>query len=507
MNDDIVRQVILPRLQGVQRRSGYWVARCPAHEDDRASLSLKAGDDQPVVFKCHAGCQFDDIMAALKITLDEVGKPKENQAWGREDFTTYDYTDETGKLLFQVVRSGRKDFRQRQPDGKGGWKWNLQGIRRVPYRLPKIIQAVADGELIYVVEGEKDVHSAERAGMAATCNPGGAGKWHPDYARYLAGAIVVIVADRDDPGRKHARQVAATLENVAAAVEIREAAEGKDLTDHLGAGLTPADLVSTWESGSEPAVELAPDLVDFIAGTDPMPDWIIEDILERGDRLVWTGTEGFGKSMLLRQLSVAAASGLHPFYGGAVTTPKRVLYIDCENPQRISRKHFRRLAECAAANDRALMRGFFHVIHRPEGLDCVEGDDAAWLAERIHAHKPDFMIIGPLYKLHNTDISEEQSARALIAAIDAARNVHDCAVAIEAHAGHGESSDQTKRSLRPAGSSILLRWPEFGYGIRPVHAGDGKLVEVVPWRGPRAERKWPEKLTWGTMPEWPWIPG
>lgn len=503
MNDDVVRELILPRLTGVRKQAGYWVARCPAHEDDRASLSLKAGDDQPVVFKCHAGCQFDDILTAIGVTLADIGKPREVT---QRDETTYDYTDEAGKLLFQVVRTGRKEFRQRRPDpgSRGGWRWSIAGLRRVPYRLPKIIRAVEEGEMIYVVEGEKDVHSAERAGLTATCNPGGAGKWSPEFARYLAGAIVVVVADRDEPGRKHARQVAATLDGIAAAVEIREAAEGKDLTDHLGAGLTPADLTCTWESGREPAAELAPDLVDFVGGTDPTTDWVVPDILERGDRLVWTGTEGYGKSMLLRQIAVGAAAGMHPFTMESFH-PKRVLYVDCENPERISRKHFRRMVECATANERPVERGRFYVIHRPGGLDCVDGDDAAWLAERIHAHKPDLLIVGPLYKLHNTDISEEQSARALIAAIDAARQVHDCAVAIEAHAGHGDSDDETKRSLRPAGSSILRRWPEFGYGIRPTRVNHE--VEVRPWRGPRAERKWPDKLTWGAPPDWPWIPG
>jgi len=54
---------------------------------------------------------------------------------------TYDYKDESGKLLYQAVRYEPKDFRQRRPDGKGGWIWNLEGVRRVLYRLEELLRA------------------------------------------------------------------------------------------------------------------------------------------------------------------------------------------------------------------------------------------------------------------------------------------------------------------------------------------------------------------------------
>lgn len=515
--EDLIRRLILPKLQKVRRGNGGWTACCPAHEDSSPSLSVGVGDrkDKPVLH-CHAGCTPDAILDALSLSWDDLktdGGPAVRAEWTPygDAVAVYDYVGPDGKLIFQVLRTADKKFPQRVPDtrAKSGWRWSISGIRPVLYRLPKVLQAVADGEVVYVLEGERDVHSAEGAGVVATCSPGGAGKWRNEYAKFLAGAIVVVVADRDEPGRKHARQVAASLDGGAAAVEIREAAEGKDLTDHLAAGLTLADLVMTWQSGGTPVVELSPDLVDFISGVDPPVDWVIPDILERGDRLIWTGREGLGKSMIMRQLAVGAAAGLHPLSlrTSCPQEPRRVLYIDCENPMRISRKHFRILADIAAANGKPLQRGFFHVIHRSEGLDFVSGDDAAWLAERVVAHKPDFLIIGPLYKLHNTDMNEEQSARALIAAIDSARAICDCAVAIEAHAGHGESD--SRRPVRPAGSSLLLRWPEFGFGIVPH--GDPEtpqprpMVKIRAWRGPRAERAWPELMQWGSPPEWPWV--
>jgi hypothetical protein len=77
----------------------------------------------------------------------------------------YDYTDESGALLFQCVRFEPKNFQQRRPNGNGGWIWNLKGIRMVPYRLPRLLAA----ETVYVVEGEKDVETLESIGLVSSC--------------------------------------------------------------------------------------------------------------------------------------------------------------------------------------------------------------------------------------------------------------------------------------------------------------------------------------------------
>lgn len=244
MDDDEALELVLGRLDGVRRHGGYWMARCPAHEDQQASLSIARGTEQPVIFKCHAGCERDTILAALGLTLTDISKsrtePHGEPEWtpGGPAIAIYHYTDENGTLLFDVCRTAGKHFRQRRPDpeAKSGWRWNLTGTRRVLYRLPRVIEAVKNGETVYIAEGEKDVHALETAGATATCNPMGAGKWRSEYAAPLTGATVVIIADRDKPGREHAAQVAARLTGKAASVTIVEAAEGKDAADHLEAG-------------------------------------------------------------------------------------------------------------------------------------------------------------------------------------------------------------------------------------------------------------------------------
>jgi Protein of unknown function (DUF3631) len=259
---DDALELVLGKLDGVRQHGSYWKARCPAHDDNEASLSIARGTEQPVVFKCHAGCDRDVILDALGLTLADVSKPLEQHDSGEwtpagPATAIYDYTDEHGALLFQVCRTAGKQFPQRRPDpsAKSGWAWKLGRTRRVPYRLPELISAVTAGQLVYIAEGEKDVHAIQAAGGAATTSPGGAGKWRGDYDRYFAGADVIIIADRDEPGRKHARTIEEHLRPAARTVAIFEAAEGKDAADHLASGRSLAEFVPAG-TGQPPPAEL-----------------------------------------------------------------------------------------------------------------------------------------------------------------------------------------------------------------------------------------------------------
>jgi hypothetical protein len=230
-----------PKILGV----GKWESCCPAHEDHKASLSIGTGADDRTLLTCHAGCELGDILSALGLKPSDLFE--KTSTVKREISTTYPYVDEAGELLYEVVRFKPKDFRQRRPDGKGDWIWKLERTRRVLYRLPKVIEAVEGGALIYVAEGERDVEALERVGQVATCNSGGAGKWRPDYSKSLAGANVVVIADRDEPGLKHACDVAKSLTEQKCSVRIVQAGEGKDAADHLAAGNGVEDFVPVSE--------------------------------------------------------------------------------------------------------------------------------------------------------------------------------------------------------------------------------------------------------------------
>lgn len=274
------------------------MARCPAHDDKQASLSVSRGTDQPVIFKCHAGCDRDAVLEHAGLLLSDVSKPRDERISGEwtpfgEAIATYDYADERGELLFQVCRTADKQFPQRTRDQNGNWKWRLGNTRRVPYRLPRVLAAVAAGKTIYIVEGEKDVHSIERAGATATTSPGGAGKWRDEYDEHFKDATVVVIADRDEPGREHAADVAAHLQPVARSVIIAEPAEGKDATDHLAAGKSLDELVRKRPAGSFDVIDLEPATAVVLP-----PTLICSEKLYLGGVHTITGPPDCGKTTL-----------------------------------------------------------------------------------------------------------------------------------------------------------------------------------------------------------------
>lgn len=251
------------------------------------------------------------------------------------------------------------------------------------------------------------------------------------------------------------------------------------------------------------------DIIDFVQVEDTY-DWLIPNLLERGDRLILTASEGGGKSTLMRQLAVTVAAGIHPFRHREHTNPATVLVLDCENGEPASRRKYRPLLNAAARTGRPLRRGVFHIECRPEGVDLTRPADRAWVMRRIELLKPELLIIGPVYRLHAGNPNDEELARKVSVVIDEARATVNCAVLMEAHAPHHNGFTQ-HRNLRPLGSSLWMRWPEFGYGLRPVE--DEKSAastegargrRFVPWRGARDERDWPAFLRQGD--DWPWIP-
>ena len=248
-----------------KQTSTGWQCRCPAHDDGKASLCITQADDK-VLIHCQAGCTPQAVCEAAGVKIKDLftDKPKP-QRNGFNIVATYDYTDENGNLLLQAERLDPKDFRQRRPDATtpDGWTWKTADVRRVLYRLPKIIQDVQRGLPIIICEGEKDVAALVQLGFSATCNLGGAGKWRPEYSETLRGASVWIVADKDKPGREHAQAIAASLYGKASFVAVLELPDSdrqkvKDAADFIAAGATVADFQAELDDAQEWTPQAAP---------------------------------------------------------------------------------------------------------------------------------------------------------------------------------------------------------------------------------------------------------
>ena len=246
------------RCRGFTSDDGEWV-RCSREE---LGGRLSADGSGLFVHKMHGHCDCG--------TAHNPSRTPDIEA-------TYDYRDESGQLVYQVVRKTGKRFLQRVPLGGDEWEWKLGDTRRLLYRLPELI-ASADRifDPVYVVEGEKDVDTLTRHGFIATCNSGGAGKW-PAVAELAAlvlkGRMVVVVADRDEPGRKHAHAVTATL--IVQGIKARcleppdPHKDASDLVGALGPSAWPGSLVEL--PPASPVLHVVPEVPAWLDDEHPGP--------------------------------------------------------------------------------------------------------------------------------------------------------------------------------------------------------------------------------------------
>ena len=190
-------------VTATKREGKEWLALCPNHDDHHESLRIS---EEKRCYHC-LPCGFS---GPFYNSTYQYTNPH------RKIVATYDYRDEQGKLLFQLVRYSPKAFSQRRPDRKGGWIWNLNGVRRVLYKLPELIRAP---DPVFIVEGEKDVDNLWKWGLTATTCPMGAGKWREEYNKYLKGREVILIPDNHKEGWEHAEKIGIQLSGEAKGIK------------------------------------------------------------------------------------------------------------------------------------------------------------------------------------------------------------------------------------------------------------------------------------------------
>ncbi|RJQ54522.1 MAG: hypothetical protein C4526_05315 [Nitrospiraceae bacterium] len=334
--------------------SGMGQGLCPFHEDKRPSLSVNHSNGS---FKCFSCDSKGDIFsfyqkkhnADFRTAFNELariaGLKPEPQ---KKIVKVYDYTDESGKLLFQTVRYEPKDFKQRRPDAKGGWIYNLQGIQLVPYHLPEIIKI----DRVIIVEGEKDADNLKALGLTPTCNPMGAGKWKPEYNQHFKGKKVAVIPDNDEPGKNHALQVAKNLKGIAESIKVIElpGLPGKgDVTDWIQSGGTKGKLLEMIEAAPEWIPKEPKILLDFllkwndILSLDVTTEYLLEKLIPKNSITLLFGRGGIGKTSLCMQIARAIAGGL-PF-GTLQTIRTPVYYVDFENPLSVLKERAEKIGQ------------------------------------------------------------------------------------------------------------------------------------------------------------------
>ena len=422
------------------RRNGKHIRLlCPAHDDHHPSLDVAdAGDGTPLVACRSHGCSYDQIIAAVGLDPADLHRNGDRDEWTPHGpaVATYRYIDERGALLFEVCRTADKQFPQRRPDptAKSGWRWKLDGARRVLYRLPELLAAVERGDTVYLVEGEKDADRLHREGLTASCNPGGAGKWSDSYAQALAGADVVVIADRDLPGYAHARRVARSLEAVGASVTLRQPAvdkTGADVSDHLAAGRRLDELEPLPADTGALALNIV-SLAEFVAVDEPGAEPILGTpdnavIPEGGDVMVY-GDGGVGKTTLCVDLACHLAAG-DDWLGIPIPRPYRVLLVENEGPRPLFRRKLAR--KLAAWTTGSPIDDRIQVLEEPWGeLDFADPAWRAAVAAVIASRAVDVLVIGPLTSIGMEGAGTIAEARAFIALVDDVRTLSARPIAV-----------------------------------------------------------------------------
>lgn len=228
-------------VEAVKKEGKNWITFCPFHPDkNRPNLYIDEEKEKYHCFTCNRkGFLYNPKYRKLKYS------------YHRNIVATYDYEDEGGKVLFQVVRYNPKGFSQRRPDGHGEWIWNMKGITPVPYHLPEVIGAI---EPVLIVEGEKDVENLRSMGFTATTSPMGAGKWRESYNKHLKGKEVILIPDHDQPGYHHCRKIGKSLWGTTKKIkwlEMPDLNEKEDVSDWIEKGNTKEKLLQLIEGAPD----------------------------------------------------------------------------------------------------------------------------------------------------------------------------------------------------------------------------------------------------------------
>jgi AAA domain len=445
------------RALGGEVSGGQILCPGPGHSPKDRSLSVKIGRDGEPICYSHSG---NDWPEAKDYVREKVGlepfKPKGNgEAKPAPHKRQFDYPGPDGALLYQVEREdlpgGSKKIRQRRPDGNGGWVWNLGGVEPIPYRLPDLLEALANGHTILIAEGEAKVDLLWSWNVPATCNSGGAGKWRAHHSAYLAGADVVILPDNDGPGRQHAQTVEASLKEAGATVRILDLPglpPKGDVIDWAAAGGTVEQLheliereARPWQANGETPpkrFELVP--FDKIA-IDTTPAYLVKGIIPRTGLCIFWGPPKCGKSFLVFDMVMHIALGWE--YRERKVRQGAVVYCALEGcsafKNRIEAFRRGRLSELASGVP-------FHLMASPLSLVV---DHAALIASiRDQCPNPAVVAIDTLNRSMPGSESSDEDMAAYIKAADAIRDAFNCAVVIVHHCGH--------EGTRPRGHSSLM---------------------------------------------------
>ena len=477
---------LAPQLSQACKSPGRHV-KCPCHgEQDGFRLFDDASDtgggycnqtgafpDGLKLLQWTNGWSFKETLEAVTDYLEILGNSKQTQS-AKKIVEQYSYKNEEGHLKFEVVRYESKDFRQRRPDGKGGWIWNLKGIQQVPYRLPELISTI---DSVYIPGGEKDVESLVKHGLTATTNSGGEGNWKPEFNNYLIGRDVVILEDNDSKGQKHGETISEGLMGIARTIKIvrfSELQKGGDVSDYFK-NHNLQDLMCLVEqapnftgSYNEYFGNTSSDTFNILAHTeswnqirelDIKVEWIVDHLIPKGAIIILFGKGGIGKTWLVMDIARCVGSGID--YLGYATQETLVIFVDFENPLTVLNTRTQRMGEAEgvhfwrAANDL-----------KPPKLDSDEWEEYKELPDGA------VLIFDTLRASHSKD---ENSSEHMAMVMERVKELRDCGFTVILLHHTPKNSEKISK-----GSTTIVDLADHILNlsrVRRSNGGDDKLVD------------------------------
>ena len=420
------------------------------------------------------------------------------------------YTDEEYSPLVKVIRYAPKAFKQ-QHWGGHTWKWGNPLKKPLLYRLPKVLEAINANQVVYIVEGEKDVETMEELDLVASCNLGGAGKWKAEVSSYFRNAEVVVIPDNDIAGKKHAHAIAASLLDNHCKVKLLNMpglAEKEDVSDWFAKGGSRESLIeltSKCKTHSKKAyLECGVySEVVFTKASDITPEkirWLWPDHLAKGKLHILAGPAGLGKTTMALSFAASVSGGTE--FPDGKASPKKGRVIIWSGEDTAGDTIVPRLIAAGACLENIYIIGGYQ-----EGEELQAFDPAAHIHElekKVDSiGGADMLIIDPIVSAVRGDSHKANDVRRSLQPIVHFAEKYNCAVLGITHFAKGtkgidpqervigsqafaalartvfvcaKSDDSTQRIFTKAKSNISPDGGGFYYDLEQYHLIDHQII-------------------------------
>ena len=365
----------------------------------------------------------------------------------------YDYKDEAGTLLYQAIRTpqptGKPKWTVRRPDGNGGFIFNLDNVRRIPYRLQDLLQA-SHTDTVFIVEGEKDTDRLYNEGLVGTTNSGGANaKWDDSHSEFCSDRKPVIIPDNDEPGMKHAMQVKKSFAKIginAPILTLPGVGRAGDVSDWLNNGGTK-DLLLEMAREARPKLNL----LNMVDVKDKVIEWFRLNELPAATTNLLQGEVGEAKTFMTSHDAAKVSTGGKWLDGSKAKKGSVLIFNDEDPPERIRERlaaHGADMSKISIVSSVGKKKDYFDITKHRDFLEntLIELSDCRLL------------ILDPITAyLGNVNANSNNEVRAALGPLSALAAKHNVTVIMVNHLNKKADLKHIHRGLGSTAFTAVAR--------------------------------------------------